>query len=117
MPSVISAGFAVAHGIDWRVLGFAALLSLFTGLLFGMAPALQASRPELVAALKGEAGSGPRGLRKPLGEILVISQVALSLVVLIASGLFVRSLQSAQTADLGFDTKNLLVAQLDRSEE
>jgi predicted permease len=112
MPSIISAGFAVDHGIGLRVLGFTALLSLLTALLFGLAPALQASRPDLVPALKEEVGLAGRSPRRPLGELLVVAQLALSLAVLIATGLFVRSLQRAQTIDVGFVTKSLIVAQL-----
>ncbi len=95
-------------GADPRVLGFALGVTLLTGLLFGLVPALQSSRPELVAALKSETGgttSASRGFG--LRGALVASQVALSLTALIASGLFLRSLAAAQRIDTGYDTARL----------
>ena len=98
-------------GADWRVLGFTFGLSLLTGVLFGLAPALAASRPDLVASLKDEAG-GATG-RGRLRGALVIAQVALSLMLLICSGLFIRSLRNASSVDLGFDADNLLAMSMD----
>ena len=100
--------------VDNRVLTFTALLALATGVLFGLAPALQASRAEVVPVLKNEAvpaGAGRRGLRGVfnLRQTLVIAQVALSLVSLIAAGLFLRNLRSAQAIDTGFETRGVLV--------
>jgi putative ABC transport system permease protein len=102
--------------LDMRVLGFTLLMSLLTGVVFGLAPALQASKPELAPALKAEATTSGRPSRR-LGvrNLLVIAQVALSLVVLITAGLFVRSLQNAQAIDPGFKTENGLVMSLDLS--
>jgi predicted permease len=98
-------------GADWRVLGFTFGLSLLTGVLFGLAPALAASRPDLVSSLKDEAG-GATG-RGRLRGALVIAQVALSLMLLICSGLFIRSLRNAGSVDLGFDADNLLAMSMD----
>ncbi len=98
--------------IDWRVLGFTLGLSLLTGILFGLAPALQASRPNLLSALKDETGATEvRGFGKfGLRNALVVLQVALSLVLLICAGLFMRSLRAAATADPGFKAENVLLA-------
>ncbi len=89
-------------GVDWRVLGYAFLLSLGTGLVFGLAPALAASRPILTAALKGEDVLSRPGRKWTLRNVLVVAQVAMSLTLLCATGLFLRSLQSAAGIDIGF---------------
>lgn len=96
---------------DWRVLGFTLGVALLTGVLFGLAPALAASRPDLVASLKDETGAG-RGKGQLRGTFVII-QVALSLLLLIGSGLFLRSLQNASAIDPGFDADNLLVMAMD----
>ena len=98
--------------LDRTVLAFALVLSVVTGILFGIAPALQASNPDTVTALKGEASSQPGGKNR-LVRALVIAQTALSIVLLISSGLFLRGLQAATTIDKGFDENNLLVASVD----
>jgi predicted permease len=101
---------ALNPGIDARVLGFAFILSILTGLLFGLAPAIQASRPDVVTVLKNElvaAGGRLRGLT--LRKALVVFQVALSLAALIAAGLFLRSLRQAQAVDPGFEINKVLV--------
>jgi len=106
---------AIDLRLDPRVLLFTLALSLVTGLLFGLVPALQSSRPELVTALKSQvapgAGSGHPGLaggRLTGRNLLVAAQVALSLVALVAAGLFLRSLGAAQRADPGFAADRLL---------
>jgi predicted permease len=101
-------------GLDARVLGFTLGLSLLTGLLFGLVPALQTSRPEMVSALKNEAPPAAQGRRRfNARNLLVAGQVALSLVSLIAAGLFLRSLGEAQKIDPGFDPKPLAVLSFD----
>ena len=97
-----------AVGFDARTLGFAALVSLFTGLLFGLAPALHASRPDLTRALKvgGAAGEG-RGRRRAR-DLLVVAEIALALVLLAGAGLLIRSLVRVQRAELGFDPRHVL---------
>ena len=108
--------------IDARVLGYTALLTVLTGILFGLAPALQASRPDVVPVLKNEtvpAGANQRGLRSffSLRQLLVVSQVALSLISLVAAGLFLRSLKHAQGIDTGFETRGVLVMNVNLGRE
>ena len=100
--------------IDGRVLAFTALLAVGTGVLFGLAPALQSSRPDVVPVLKNEtvpAGSSRRGVLAlfTLRQTLVVAQIALSLISLVAAGLFLRSLRVAQETDTGFETRGVLV--------
>jgi len=100
--------------IDPRVLGFTGLIALATGLLFGVAPAIQASRPDVVPVLKNEtlpAGGSHRGIRGlfSMRQALVVAQIALSLISLVAAGLFIRSLQDTQAIDPGFETRGVLV--------
>jgi predicted permease len=99
---------------DVRVLGYTLLLSLLTGVVFGLAPALQAARTDLVTELK-ERSSQPVRTRQrfQLRKLLVVAQVALSLVSLIGAGLFLRSLYNAQQIDPGFETEKLLVISFD----
>ncbi len=102
-----------ALAIDPRVLGYTAGLAILTGVLFGLAPALQASRPDVVPVLKNElvpAAAAHRGLRGffALRQILVVIQVALSLIALIAAGLFLRDLRHSQRIDTGFETRGVL---------
>jgi predicted permease len=105
---------------DPLVLGFALAVSVATGILFGLAPALQSTRPELVSALRSQAASAPaarRGLGFGLGlglrEALVVAEVALSLVALIAAGLFLRSLAAAENIAPGFASRHLLAFSFD----
>ncbi len=96
---------------DARVLGFALLLALGTGVAFGLAPALRASRPDVHPAL-GE-GSGGRGAgRTRLRSAFVVAQLAMSLLLLVTAGLFVQALRSALATDLGFDPDGVVVADL-----
>jgi predicted permease len=97
--------------IDWRVLAFTALLSLLTGVAFGLIPALQTSRPDLVSALKDGSGGGYRGSRTRSG--LIVAQTAISLVLLISAGLVIRSLQRVQLVGPGFATDHALALSLD----
>jgi putative ABC transport system permease protein len=101
---------------DLRVAAFAIALSLVTGLLFGLLPALQATRPDLFTSLRTEAGSvlgaaGPLRFRKAL----VIAQVALSLLLLIGAGLFARSLHNLNALNPGFQPESLLAFSVDPS--
>jgi predicted permease len=99
---------------DPRVLGFTLLISLLTGVIFGLAPALQASRVELITELKEKGSQAVRGHRwLSLRNLLVVGQVALSLVALIGAGLFLRSLSNAQRINPGFETEKLLVLSFD----
>ena len=95
--------------LDWRVLGFTALVAIATAILFGVAPALRASRVQPNEALK-EQGRGVVGERFGLGNLLVVVQVALSLILVVAAGLFVRTFSSLANVNLGFDHRPVLVA-------
>ncbi len=96
--------------LDRRVLGFTLGLSLLTGIIFGLLPALQSSKPDLAPILKAEASQVTGSHWFSLRNCLVVSQVALSLILLICAGLFVRSLQNAQTMNPGFRTDHILMA-------
>jgi predicted permease len=97
--------------LDYRVLLFTSVAALLTGLLFGLAPALQAMRNEPNAALRESAGAvGPSRLR--FGKVLVIGQVALSLVLLIGAGLFARTLHNLKTIDPGFRPEGVLTMRI-----
>src|SRR5215475_9773893 len=100
--------------LDWRVLAFAATLSLLTGLLFGLVPAWRSSKPNLTVALKEESGAAGAGRIRGRGA-LISAQIALSLVVLVCAGLCVRSLLALQRIDAGFETAKVLVMGLDLS--
>jgi predicted permease len=95
---------------DLRVLGFALAASLVTGLLFGLVPALHASRAELLPPLKEVPPSG-RPARP--ARLLVVGQVAVALVLLVGAGLFARSLRNLVTLDAGFDRHDLVLVSLD----
>ena len=88
-------------------------VSLLTGLVFGLAPAIQSTKPDLTVALRS--GNRTRISRPHLRNLLVVGQVAVSLVLLIGAGLLVRTLQRAQSSDVGFDSKNLIVLSMDLS--
>ena len=107
--------FSLALGLelDQRVLLFALLLSLATGVGFGLLPALRASRTGLVESLKARGGETPRRRLIALRDVLVVAQVAGSLVLLVGAGLFLRSLSRAQAIDPGFDPERALVFSLD----
>jgi predicted permease len=94
-------------GLDYRVLAFTFLVSIATGIIFGLAPALQASRLDIVKALKSE-GSWQNTGRSRLRAVFVTAQLTLSVVLLIGAGLFIRSLQSANRIDPGFRVERAL---------
>ena len=97
--------------VDSRVLIFTAVASLATGILFGLAPALRVTRPDIVTVLKSESGSIDLGGRRlTLQNVLVVSQVAMSVILLVAAMLFVRALGNAASIDPGFRVDNLLIA-------
>jgi macrolide transport system ATP-binding/permease protein len=105
-------GLDVDFKPDATVFAYMFLVSLITGVVFGLAPAIESTKPNLTDALKSTR-SGARVARTRLRSLLVIGQVAVSLVLLITAGLLVRGLQRAQSTDLGFDQKNLLVMSMD----
>jgi predicted permease len=99
---------------DVRLLGFSMALTLLTGLLFGLAPAFHATRVDVNTALKDAAQrSGSRSGRLSLGKLFIIAQVALSMLLLIGTGLFIRSLQNLRQVDTGFERENVLVLKLE----
>ncbi len=105
---------AVEISVDRRVLMFTLAVAVITGLLFGLAPALRSARVDFVSTIK--AGSrttlGP-GQRRSLQQGLVVGQVALSFVLLIVAGLFLRTLMKVQTTNPGFDPENVLLASVE----
>jgi predicted permease len=100
--------------LDSRALVFTLVVSLATGLVFGLAPAWHASRPDVVPVLKGDSTTYQSGKRRrvTLGNSLVVAQIALSLVVLVCGGLFIKSFRNAQRMDPGFATENVLLVSL-----
>lgn len=106
-----SIGFAA--GVDTRVMAFAVVVSVLTGIFFGIAPAFRGTRVDLAPTLKESEGSSgissrARGKWFGLGNALVVAQVALAIVVLVGAGLLVRTLDNLRSVDIGFDTRNLL---------
>jgi putative ABC transport system permease protein len=98
--------------LDWRVLGFALVVSLATGLIAGIVPALQSTRPDLVPALKsGDPSISRRRLRLRGG--LLVTQIAFSMLLLMVAGLFARTLAHARGIDPGFDPRDVSIASLD----
>ena len=102
--------------VDWRVLLFIFALSVASVLLLGAAPAWAAARPQMANALKGEDALARPGRRFTLRNVLVVAQIAMAVVLLSMTGLFLRSLQSAAGIDIGFRSKGLLMLSIDPSE-
>src|SRR5438270_12682283 len=101
---------ALDLSLDYRVLAFTFAVSVATGVVFGLAPALQASRLDIVTALKTEDALARAGSRRSrLRAVFVTAQVTLSVVLLVGAGLFIRSLQSAHTIDPGFRVERALM--------
>jgi predicted permease len=103
--------FKFDFSADWRVFAFTLAASTLTSALFGLIPAMQASRTDLVSALKD--ARSPGGRRAGLRGAMVVTQVALSFVLLIAAGLCVRTLRNARAIDLGYQVESLLTARID----
>jgi putative ABC transport system permease protein len=101
--------------LDYRVMLFCMALSALTGVIFGLVPALRATRPNLLGALKDERVGLGRSRRFGLRNLLVVAQVTICMVLLICSGLFLRSFYSARGIDPGFTHRNLLMAAFDPS--
>jgi macrolide transport system ATP-binding/permease protein len=99
-------------GVDWRVTLFSLGISLIAGAVFGLAPALQSTRPVLTSALKDTTAQAGHS-RSRLRSVLVVAQLALSLMILIGAGLMVRALQQLQTMSPGFDPSNALTVSFD----
>lgn len=103
----------VSVSVDLRVLLYTFVLSIGAGVLFGLAPAWAASRPILSRALKGEDTLAQPGRTWTLRSVLIVLQVAMSLVLLCATGLFLRSMQSASGIDIGFRSSGILMMSVD----
>ena len=99
--------------LDWRVLGFTAAAAVGTALLFGTAPAVHATRVQPNEALKTQGRGAGAGGSSRLGHALIVLQVALSLVLLVAAGLFLRTFASLARLHLGFDSQPMLVASIE----
>ena len=103
--------FWMNFGVDLRVLGFTAGITLLTGLMFGAAPALQTSRVDLNDTLK-EGGRGSAGVRARARNLLVVAEIALSLVVLVGAGLMIQSFLRLKRVNIGLNAHNVLTASL-----
>lgn len=99
--------------VDWRVLAYTFALSVGAGLFFGIAPAWAASRPLLSNALKGEDALARPGRKWALRNTLIVTQIAMCVVLLSATGLFLRSLQQAASIDIGFRSNGVVSLQVD----
>ena len=100
-------------GVDSRMLGFTLLISLLTGLVFGLAPSLQASRTDINEALKdGTRGASAGPHRNRFRSLLVVAEIALALVLLIGAGLLIRSFMSLQQVNPGFEPKQVVAMEL-----
>ena len=98
---------------DWRVLAYSLLLSICAGLFFGIVSALTASNPKIINALKGEDVLARPGRKITLRSALIVGQIAMCLVLLTATGLFLRSLEQAANINIGFRSSGIVSAQVD----
>src|SRR5689334_126236 len=95
--------------LNWSVLAVTAALSVVCGLLFGLAPAIQSTRPDVMPSLKNGLGGGPR---RRAQHVLVVAQIALSFLLLFTAGLFVRTLNKLHSVQLGYARENILLFSL-----
>lgn len=108
----------VQVGMDGRVLLFALAISVLTGLVFGMAPALQATTPDLANSMKeGGRGSTAGAARRRLRDVLVVAEVSVAFVLLVGSGLMMQSFFHLVSVDPGFDSTNILTMSLPTSDK
>jgi predicted permease len=105
--------FSLDLHLDFRVLAFTAALSLFSSILFGLEPALRATRIDLTSALKDNSRTSSGRVTPHLNRVFIGVQVALSLVLLLGAGLFLRTLRNLETVEVGFNPENLLVFRVD----
>jgi putative ABC transport system permease protein len=100
-------------GMDWRVVAFTVLVSVATGVIFGLIPALQSSKADLTTTLKESSGRSGTGFRQnKMRSVLVVVEVALALVLLIGSALLIRTAVALGHVDPGFDTHNVLTLKM-----
>jgi macrolide transport system ATP-binding/permease protein len=98
--------FTLHAELNWHVLGVTVALSVVCGLLFGLAPAIQSTRPDVMPALKNGSGGGPR---RRAQNVLVVAQIAISFLILVAAGLFVQTLNKLHSVNLGYARENILL--------
>ncbi|PYV34512.1 MAG: hypothetical protein DMG09_20990 [Acidobacteria bacterium] len=106
---ITAAGLASA--LDWNVLGFTVLISLLTGVIFGLVPALQISKPDLNSALKENSSRSATGRHSFARNLLIVSEVSLSLVLLIGAALLIRTFVYLRSINPGFAAENVLTLQ------
>jgi putative ABC transport system permease protein len=111
IPRIGEAGSAVT--LDWRVVAFTMAVSILTGILFGLIPALSASKPDLSSSLKESSSRSGTGLRQNKARgLLVITEVALALILLAGAALLIRSFQALRSVNPGFDSHNVLTMEM-----
>ena len=114
--------FTVKVHQDWRVLSFTLLIAIVSGIFFGLAPALQATRVDITPALKETRASESHGkarrfgIRFGLSQALVVAQIGISLLLVVAAGLFVRTITNLHSVNLGFNAENILIFSLDATQ-
>jgi predicted permease len=113
LPSSDSNSIGISAAPDWRILLFTLGVTVATGVIFGLAPALQSTKPDVGKTLKDEAGAVVRGGHGPLRSALVVTQVGLSLLLLIGAGLFLRSLRNLSNLGPGFQAERLVGFEID----
>jgi predicted permease len=101
--------FTLHAELNWNVLGVTAALSLVCGLLFGLAPAIQSTRPDVIPALQNGRTGGPR---RRAQQVLVVAQIAISFLILVGAGLFVRTINKLHSVQLGYARENILLFSL-----
>jgi predicted permease len=101
--------FTLHAELNWNVLGVTAALSVVCGLLFGLVPAIQSTRPDVMPALQNSRGDG---LRRREQHVLVVAQIAVSFLILVVAGLFVRTLNKLHSVQLGYARENILLFSL-----
>jgi macrolide transport system ATP-binding/permease protein len=104
--------FLLEAGLNWRVLSLTAGLALVAGVLFGLAPALQSTKVDLITTLK-QTRARRMGGRQAVGRMLVVGQMAMSLLLLVSAGLFLRTLAKLNSVDLGFNREHVLTFTVD----
>ena len=114
--------FTVNVHLDWRALSFTLLIAIISGIFFGLAPALQATRVDITPALKETRASESHGksrrfgIRFGLSQVLVVTQIGISLLLVVAAGLFVRTITNLHSVNLGFNAENILIFALNATQ-
>ena len=110
--------FMLRAQLDWRILAFTIAVTLATGILFGLAPAIAATRVDITPALKESRASAPRRYGRRIGpsQFLVVAQIALSLLLVLGAAIFVRTLANLHSVEIGFNQEHLLTFSLDASQ-